>query len=92
MIPRILVTAAAALLGLYAFWGNILGAGHFLNPFGFMFLILAAAIWVGWEPLREGFTSAKNESELPISRLGAKIVSGMVSLARGERPPRFPSN
>ena len=92
MIPRILVTAAAALLGLYAFWGNILDAGHFLNPFGFMFLILAAVIWVGWEPLREGFTSAKNESELPISRLGAKIVSGMASLARGERPPRFPSN
>ena len=92
MIPRILVTAAAALLGLYAFWGNILDAGHFLNPFGFMFLILAVAIWVGWEPLREGFASAKNESELPILRLGAKIVGGMVSLARGERPPRPPSN
>lgn len=92
MILRVLVTAAAALLGLYAFWGNILDAGHFLNPFGFMFLLLAAVIWVGWEPLREGFTSAKNESELPISRLGAKIVRGMVSLRRGEHPRRSRSD
>ena len=92
MILRILVTAAAALLGLYAFWADVLGQGHFLNPCGWIFLILAALIWFGWEPFREGFTLAKNESELPISRLGAKIVSGMASTARGERPRRPPES
>ncbi len=87
MIPRILVTAAMALLGLYAFWADVLGQGHFLNPCGFIFLGLAALMWFGWEPFREGFASAKNESDLPISRLGAKIVGGMVIAARGKRPP-----
>ena len=88
MIPRILVTAAAVLLGLYAFWADVLGQGHFMNPCGWIFLVLAALIWFGWEPFREGFTLAKNESELPIfPRLGAKIVSGMVIAARGKRPP-----
>ena len=92
MIPRVLVTATAVLLGLYAFWADILGQGHFLNPCGWIFLVVAVLIWVGWEPLREGFTSAKNESELPILRLGAKIVSGMASVARGGRNRRPPSN
>ena len=92
MIARILATTAATLLGLYAFWADVLGAGHFLNPFGFMFLLLAVVVWFGWEPLREGFHSARNESEIPISRLGSKIISGMVSLAHGQRPRRPPSN
>ena len=90
MIPRVLTTAAAILLGLYAFYADILDAGHFLNPFGFMFLFLAVVVWFGWEPIREGFLSAKNESDIPISRLASKIIGGMVSLAHGGQRPRRP--
>jgi len=91
MIARILATAVATLLGLYAFYGDILGAGHFQNPFGIMFLLLAGLIWFAWEPIREGFRAAKNESEIPISRLGATILKGMMSDRRGERPGNHPS-
>jgi len=88
MIARIFTTTIATLLGVYAFWANILGAGHFLNPFGIMFLLLAGLIWFAWEPIREGFRSAKNESEIPISRLGSTIVKGMLGIGRGEHPRR----
>ena len=82
MIARVLVTAGAALLGLYALWDNVLGAGVFL---GIMFLLVAGLIWFGWEPLRDGFWSAKNESEIPISRLGITIIRGMKTSARRRR-------
>jgi len=88
MIARIFTTTIATLLGVYAFWANILGAGHFLNPFGIMFLLLAGLIWFAWEPIREGFRSAKNESDIPISRLGSTIVKGMLGIRRGEHPRR----
>jgi len=84
MLARVLATTIALLLGVYGFWGDVLGAGHFLNPFGILFLVLAVLIWFAWEPIREGFWSAKNESEIPISRLGASIIRGM----RRERPRR----
>ena len=88
MIARMFTTTIATLLGVYAFWANILGAGHFLNPFGIMFLLLAGLIWFAWEPIREGFRSAKNESDIPISRLGSTIVKGMLGIGRGEHPRR----
>jgi predicted membrane metal-binding protein len=82
MIARVLVTAGATLLGLYALWDNILGAGVFL---GIMFFLVAGLIWFGWEPLREGFWSAKDESEIPISRLGITIIRGMKTDERRRR-------
>jgi len=82
MIARVLVTAGATLLGLYALWDNVLGAGVFL---GIMFLLVAGLIWFGWEPLREGFRLAKNESEIPISRLGITIIRGMKTSVRRRR-------
>jgi len=88
MIARMFTTTIATLLGVYGFWANILGAGHFLNPFGIMFLLLAGLIWFAWEPIREGFRSAKNESDIPISRLGSTIVKGMLGIGRGEHPRR----
>jgi hypothetical protein len=91
MIARVFATAVAALLGIYAFWGNIFGAGHFLNPFGIMFLLLAGLVWFGWEPIREGFKSVKDESDIPISRLGSTIIKGMLGVRRGERPRRSSS-
>ena len=85
MIARVLVTAGATFLGLYALWDNVLGAGVSL---GIMFLLVAGLIWFGWEPLREGFLSAKNESEIPISimeRLGITIIRGMKTHERRRR-------
>jgi predicted membrane metal-binding protein len=85
MIARVLVTAGATLLGLYALWDNVLGAGVFL---GIMFFLVAGLIWLGWEPLREGFRSAKDESEIPISileRLGITIIRGMKTDERRRR-------
>ena len=85
MVARISATAAALLLAFNAFWGDALGAGHVLNPFGILFLLLAALIWFAWNPLREGFTSAKDESDIPIIRLGPAIIGG---LSRTFRPRR----
>jgi len=72
-------------LALDAFWNNALGAGHLFNPFGIMFLLLGVVVWFAWRPLHDGFVSAKNESELPIIRMEAKIVEGIIHLMH---PPR----
>jgi hypothetical protein len=88
MIIRVIATIASVALGVYAFWGDAMGAGHVLNPFGILFLLLAGLIWFAWEPIREGFKSAKDESEMPILRLGSTILKGMVGLKHGERARR----
>src|SRR5215470_9018291 len=87
MVIRVFTTIVLAVLGIYAFWGDVLGGGHVLNPFGILFLLLATLTWFGWGPISEGFKSAKNESDLPISRLGSTIIKGMRVSRRGERPP-----
>src|SRR5215471_6161602 len=83
MITRVLTTFVVVALGIYAFWGDAMGQGHVLNPFGILFLLLAALIWFGWEPICEGFKSVKDESDIPISRLGSTIIKGMTGLKRG---------
>src|SRR5262249_40184468 len=83
MITRVLVTFVVAALGIYAFWDDAMGQGHVLNPFGILFLLLAALIWFGWGPIRESFKSVKEESDIPISRLGSTIIKGMTGLKRG---------
>ena len=83
MIIRVLTTFVAVALGIYAFWGDAMGQGHVLNPFGILFLLLAALIWFGWGPICEGFKSIKDESDIPISRLGSTIIKGMTGLKRG---------
>jgi hypothetical protein len=92
MVIRVFSTIVLAGLGIYAFWGDILGGGHVLNPFGIIFLLVAALTWFGWGPIREGFKSVKDESDIPISRLGSTIIRGMEGLRRGERPHRPRSN
>ena len=86
MIIRAIATVVALALGIYAFWGDAMGAGHVLNPFGILFLLLAGLIWFAWEPIREGFKSAK-ESEMFILRLGWTL-KGMGGLKHGERRQR----
>ena len=88
MIIRVIVTVVALTLGIYAFWGDALGQGRVLNPFGILFLLLAGLIWFGWEPIREGFKSAKNESELPVLRLGSKILMGISASTRDDERRR----
>jgi hypothetical protein len=99
MITRAIATVVALALGIYAFWGDAMGAGHVLNPFGILFLLLAGLIWFAWGPIREGFKSAKEESEMhagvlaafgagAILRLGSTILKGMGGLKHGERARR----
>jgi len=42
MIARLITTTILVLLAFGAFWGNALGAGYLINPFGILFLFLAA--------------------------------------------------
>jgi hypothetical protein len=86
MISRILVTLLMLFLTVYAFWGNAFDEGHFFNPFGVLFLALTITIWFKWEIIRDAFRTAKNESTLPIERLGFKILEGMRRRPRTERP------
>ena len=88
MAIRIIATGVTVALGIYAFWGNAMGGGHILNPFGILFLLLACLMWFAWGPIRDGFKSAKDESEMPILRLGSTIIKGMVASKPGERARR----
>jgi hypothetical protein len=85
MIGRLMATAILLLLAFYAFWDDVLGAGRL---FGILFLFFAAVAWFKWETVRDGFSAAKGESELPIIRLASKIIGGMRTL--GHSPPRRP--
>jgi len=80
------------LLALDAFWNDARGAGHVFNPFGIMFLLLGGMVWFAWRPIHDGFVSAKNESELPIIRMAAKTVEGMIHLTHPPRPRRSRSS
>ena len=86
MIARVVTTTILLLLAFYAFWGDALGTGYLINPFGIIFLLLAAVTWFKWEAVREAFRPAKDESDIPVIRLNSKIISGMGSMLRG--PPR----
>jgi hypothetical protein len=79
MILKILTTLIMFGLGVTAFWSDALGAGHFFNPFGMLFLFLAALVWFAWGPISNGFKSVKDESNIPILRMGSKIIAGMAS-------------
>jgi len=77
MIARLLVTALMLFLAFYAFSSDALGGGHVLNPSGILFLFLSGLIWFAWEPIRAAFRSARDESNIPIIRLGSAIINGM---------------
>jgi hypothetical protein len=82
MVGRISTTVILFFIAVCAFWSDALGAGHLFNPFGILFLVLAALVWFAWRPIRDGFLSAKEESNIPIIRLGSAVIRGM------RRPPR----
>jgi len=92
MVATIFATITASLLGFYAFWGGAVTGDHLLNPFGIMFLLLAGFIWFAWGPIREAFKSAKDQSDLPILRLGSSTIKGMKNMKRdGYEHRRSPS-
>ena len=86
MIGKLIATTILLLLAFYAFWGNALGAGYLLNPFGILFLFLAAVTWFKWEAIREAFRPAKDESNIPTIDAIAGQIGGMFS--QRQRPPR----
>jgi len=88
MFVRIIITTTLALFGIYAFWSDALGAGQILNPFGIMFLLFVALVWFGWQPIREAFKSVKDESNIPILRMGATIIKGMEDIRRNRHEYR----
>ncbi len=83
MMVRCICTALLLLLAFYAFWGNALDVGRFLNPFGILFLFFAYITWFKWRIVRDAFGSVKDELNIPILRLGYKIIEGF-----GAKKPR----
>ncbi|HEY2539634.1 MAG TPA: hypothetical protein VGI28_09095 [Stellaceae bacterium] len=76
MIPRCISTFVLLLLAFYAFWGNALDVGRFFNPFGILFLFLAYVTWFKWRIVAGAFGSVKDESNIPILRMGYKVIQG----------------
>ena len=92
MIARLITTAILLLLAFGAFWGNALGAGYLLNPFGILFLFLAAVTWFKWEAIREAFRPAKDESNISTIDAIAGQNAGMFSKRQGPARRRSSSN
>ena len=92
MIARLITTAILLLLAFGAFWGNALGAGYLLNPFGILFLFLAAVTWFKWEAVREAFRRAKDESNISTIDAIAGQLAGMFSKRQGPARRRSSSN
>lgn len=86
MIARIFVTLVAFGFAVSAFWSGALGGGHFLNPIGILLLLLTLVLWFAWPTVREGFRSAKEESDLPIIRLAGTAMDGLRNLMRPAEP------
>jgi len=80
MIGRSIATAITLLLAFGAVFSDALGIGY---PTGALLLICAALTWFYWDTISEGFRSAKDESNVPILRMGTKIIGGMEFLRHG---------
>ena len=76
MIGRLLTTTTVLLLAFGAFWGNAIGEGYSV---GAVCLVVAAIVWFKWEVIRLAFGSVKDESNIPILRMGFKMIQGMGS-------------
>ena len=74
MITRIVATAIVLILAFGAFWWDAMGVGRILNPFGILFLFIAAIVWFKWDLVRDAFGTANNESGPPINRTWSRGV------------------
>ena len=77
MIIRIVATGIVLILSFGEFWRDTMGVRGILNPLGFLFLLVAAIVWFEWDLVRDAFASAKNESNIPIIRLGSNFIKGI---------------
>jgi len=91
MIIRVITTSIGLLAAGYAFWDGTLDGGHILNPCGLLFLVLSGAVWFGWEPFRESFRSARDESDMPIIRLNSTLIKGLQGWMKKTPPARLSS-
>jgi hypothetical protein len=80
MMGRSIATAIILLLAFGAVFSDPLGSGY---PTSALLLVCAALAWFHWDTISEGFRSAKDESNVPIVRMGAKIIGGMGFLRHG---------
>jgi hypothetical protein len=80
MMGRSIASAIVLLLAFGALFSDPLGIGY---PTGALLLVWAALTWFHWDTISEGFRSAKDESNVPIIRMGAKIIGGMGFLRHG---------
>jgi hypothetical protein len=90
VITRIVATTIVLILAFGAFWSDAMGAGRILNPFGILFLVLAGIVWFKWDLVRDAFGTAKNESAVPIIRLGSNLIKG-ISISQQPRSGRSAS-
>jgi hypothetical protein len=89
MIGRLLVTGLLLFLAAGAVYDDPMGIGY---QTGLLVLLFAALAWFQWETISAGFRAAKDESNVPIIRLGAKALGGLASLMRGSPPRRSSSS
>ena len=85
MIGKSLVTGLFVLLALGAVYTDPMSIGY---QTGLLLLLFAALAWFQWDAISTGFRAAKDESNIPIIRLGAKALGGLASLMRGSSPRR----
>jgi hypothetical protein len=91
VIARITITLIILLLAFYAFSAGVLDGGHILNPSGIAFVIVTGLVWFGWDTIRAAFVAAKDESNIPIIRLGATIIRGMTRPSQPHRKSDEPA-
>ena len=81
VLARVGVTLAALLLALIAFLGGGPVEAGLLNPFGILFVILAALAWFAWDAVIGGYTSAgfgPGGAELPLlARFAPVFIKGV---------------
>jgi hypothetical protein len=92
MIGKLIATTILLLLAFYAFWGDALGTGYLINPFGIIFVLLAVVTWFKWEAVREAFRPTKEESNISTIDAIAGQIFGMFSKRQGPARRRSSSN
>ena len=91
MIGKLIATTILLLLAFYALWGDALGTGYLINPFGIIFLLLAVVTWFK-EAVREAFRPTKEESNISTIDAIAGQIAGMFSKRQGPARRRSSSN
>ena len=74
MLIRIFVTTILAFFGICAFSSDALDGGYFTTITGFLFLFLAAVIWLKWATIGRIFNVTEGD---PIIETTSKVVARM---------------